>query len=271
MLDNVRRGPGAASGARWLKCFKPNPNARWKLICFPFAGGGANFYRRWPEFFPPRVEVHAVQLPSREARLAEPVVDSAEAVSDAIIAEMKAICWRQPVALFGHSMGSMLAYDVARKLKQRHGWEPALLFASGRQPPHVRCGGDFHRRPDEDFIAEIKRLNGTPDGIFEDAEMRRIVLPMLRGDYAILENYRVPPGDPLTCPIVSIAGRDDGEVRPEEMTAWQDLTRGACLHRLFGGDHFYLKDHLPELSEFLHDCMSRLDAAVSGGAAHRSQ
>lgn len=260
------RPAGAARAGVWLKCFKPNPLAQWRLLCFPFAGGGANFYRRWPEFFPPDVELHALQLPGRETRLKEPCVTHADVVSDRIIDELRLVGWRRPLVLFGHSMGSMLAYDLARKLQRRHAWDPALVIASGRQPPHVRMGGNVHRQPDDVLIDEIKRLNGTPDGVLEDAEMRAIMLPLLRGDYAILETYHLAEPEPLNCPIVTCVGDRDNEVEPGDMARWQELTHSLCLQRVFPGDHFFLKDQLPQLAGFIAECLMRTAAGQISGA-----
>lgn len=260
---HMRKTGGASNVDRWIRCLQPNPNAKLRLICFPFAGGGANFYRRWPAFFPKTVEVHAIQLPGRETRLHEPCVKSADAVANAVLEEMRSICWRQPVAFFGHSMGSMLAYDVATKLRAYHGWEPDLLFVSGRQAPHLLHGGDFHRQPDDVFITEIKRLGGTPEGVLEDHEIQKIFLPILRSDYAILETYRASASDALTRPIVTCVGDNDSEAAPEQMKNWQQLTRGPCFGRTFSGDHFYLKDRLPELAAFMNECMLRFPVASS--------
>lgn len=246
----------AASPGNWLRCFRPNPGAQYRLVCFPFAGGGANLYRRWPDLLPATVEVYAVQLPGRETRLKEPCVRDADVVSDRVIEELEAIGWHRRTAFFGHSLGSLLAYDVARKLKQRNRSEPCVLFESGRQPPHLRAGGDLHRQPDDVLIAAIKQLNGTPGALLEDAEMRAIVLPLVRSDYTILETYRVPPIDPLHCPIVTCVGDRDSEVTPPEMEAWGQLTRGPCRHRVFAGDHFFLNERAAELARYIAECLA---------------
>lgn len=258
MLNIYRSDDGAQKLYRWLKCFRSQPLAPAILVCFPFAGGGANFYRRWPEFFFKDIEIYAVQLPGRETRLREACVETAEEVSAAVIDEILACCRQRPLVLFGHSMGSLLAYDVATRLKKYYEREPKALFVSGRQAPHVRFGGKLHLESDESLITEIKRFNGTPAAVFEDEEMRNIVLPMLRSDYKLLETYRVPSAGMLTCPIVTCIGDTDSEATPDEMTNWKGLTQGQCINRVFSGDHFYIKEKLPELAGFLMESLSGL-------------
>lgn len=243
---------------RWLKCFKPKPAARLKLVCLPFAGGGANCYRRWENFFSWDVELNAVLLPGRESRLAEPRVGSADKVCNAVIEELIETWWKKPLVLFGHSMGSVLALEVAWRLKEKYDWEPKVLFASGRRPPHLHFGGDYHKAPEEVFIRELKRLNGTPDSLFQDEEMRRIMLPMLRDDYAILETYRIPRSLQLSCPIITCTGDLDPDATPAEMTAWVELTKAPCEHKVFSGDHFYINNSASELTGLINGYLSSL-------------
>lgn len=252
---------GRATGKShpWLKCFRPQPTARTRLVCFPFAGGGANIYRRWPDVFPTNLEIHAVQLPGREARLQEDCAQTAADVSNAVIAELLGLSRQLPLILFGHSMGSLLAYDAALRLKTHYAQEPRALCVSGRQAPHVRFGGSLHLQPDARLIEEIKRFNGTPAAVFEDTEMRNIVLPMLRGDYKLLETYRAPAGV-LTCPIITCIGDRDSEAAPGQMKAWCELTQGPCSHQVLPGGHFYINDRLAELADMLMRSLGMVSA-----------
>lgn len=250
--DSTRQPAG-----RWLKCFRSHNTAKLRLICFPFAGGGANFYRRWPDYFAHDFEVHAVQLPGRETRIGESCVGSADEVADAVMQEITPLGQHVPLVFFGHSLGTLLAYEVAHRLRERHNWEPKIVFVSGRQAPLTPSTANFHTQSDEVFISEIKRLNGTPDAVFADAEMRGIVLPMLRSDYKILETYRLQRGSRLTCPIITCVGNADREATAVDMLSWNLLTNGPCIGRSFAGDHFYLKAQLGELAGFINECLLR--------------
>lgn len=261
MARLAKYNPTIQQAGQWLKCFQPSHAPKLRLICFPFAGGGANFYRRWPDFFAHDIEIHAVQLPGRETRLREPCVGSAAEVADAVTFEITSLERKAPVAFFGHSMGTILAYEVARRLMERYNHEPKIVFASGRQAPLTPSLGNFHAQSDDIFIAEIKRLNGTPDEVFEDAEMRRIVLPMLRSDYKILETYRMQQGARLTCPIVTCVGDVDDEATVTGMSSWNALTNGPWIGKSFSGDHFYLKPKLGELAGFINECLLRFAIA----------
>jgi surfactin synthase thioesterase subunit len=236
----------------WLRRFSPTGDAPIKLLCFPYAGAGANVYRAWATLLDKRIELLAVQLPGREARLREPCAHSAQEITDAVVSELMRTCPLQPLALFGHSMGTVLAYDLARRLQDAHGWPLRALFVSGRLPPHLVHGGDFHRRPEPEFIAEIRRLNGTPDAIFDDEEMRHLVLPVLRADYRVIETYGRPAPGALRCPIVSCTSDGDDDAPRALMDEWQALGRGPHEGWDFEGDHFYVKDRAAALTQRLN-------------------
>jgi medium-chain acyl-[acyl-carrier-protein] hydrolase len=245
----------------WIKSFsKGNVDPEIKLICFPFAGGGANVYRFWPSLIVKHVDVCAISLPGRESRILEKNVSNSDEVCNAIVAELIANYWHKPLVFFGHSMGSMLAYEVAIKLQEDYGWIPKLLIASGRQAPHKKIGGNFHQQPDDIFINELKRLNGTPSAIFEDAEMRKIVLSILRADYTLLETYRMKANTLLRAPIVTCCGMDDPEVEVYDMAFWSELTAIGCTHHTFDGDHFYLNANVQALTQLINSLIDSLIA-----------
>lgn len=245
LLDSSVRGT-------WLKRHAPKPHAAIRLVCFPYAGAGGNLFRTWPQWLDPRIEVMAVQLPGRESRLREPCARSARDITDAVAAELMRQCPMEPLAVFGHSMGALLAYDLAHRLQDAHGWQPQALIVSGRLPPHLRFGGDFHRQPDATFIAEIQRLNGTPAAIFDDEEMRCLILPVLRADYHVVETYLPPRGGPLRCPVVSCTSDGDTDAPRGQMSRWQELSHGPHEAWDFIGDHFFLKDRPGDLAARLN-------------------
>jgi surfactin synthase thioesterase subunit len=217
------------------------------LLCFPFAGGGANVFRSWSQCAGANIEVYGVALPGREARISETNIGCADTLCNAIVAELVNRFLHRPIVFFGHSMGSMLAYEVAVRLQTRYNWIPQALFASGRQAPHKKMGGNFHTAPEEVFIRELKRLNGTPDSIFEDPEMKNIVVSILRADYQLIETYKNENPTRLNAPIVTCCGDNDPEVHPDEMTHWSELTSHPCTHHLFEGGHFFLQPKAREI------------------------
>lgn len=241
------------SSGGWVKSFsKNNIGQKTKLICFPFAGAGANIYRPWASFMNHHTDVSAISLPGREARILEKNINQTDEVCNAIVAELIADYWKKPIVFFGHSMGSMLAYEVAIRLQENYDWVPKALIASGRQAPHKKIGGNFHQASDDIFINELKRLNGTPSAVFEDAEMRAIVLAILRADYTLLETYRMKSKILLRAPIVTCCGTADPEVDASEMNFWSELTTMNCTHHIFDGGHFYLNTHIRELTQLVN-------------------
>lgn len=245
----------------WVKSLNGDLSSPLQLICFPFAGGGTSPYRFWLQHQSTKMGISAVLLPGRETRIRETPVSDINLICDSIITALLRHYHGKRLIFFGHSMGSMLAYEVAIHLESAHQWPVRAIFVSGRKPPHKCISGDFHQAPEEDFVREIQRLGGTPTSIFEDAEMRNILLPMLRSDYALLENYRLVQPRPLGCAIYTCCGDQDTEASVEEMRSWQDLSRARCAHRVFQGGHFYLSDknNQKSLSLYLAEVVSQMD------------
>lgn len=225
---------------QWIQSLVKQEDALIELICFPFAGGGTMTYQVWGELLCPQINLSAVLLPGREVRIKQMPEDDIDRVCDTIKNEILDKYASKSIAFFGHSMGSMLAYEVGRRLQEQHDFLLKCLIVSGRQAPHLHFGGDFHRSSDEVFIQELKRFGQTPDIVFEDHEMRKLILPMLRADYSLLENYRLQKLVQLSCPLLTCAGKEDTEVTPEQIQCWQDLVCEKIQHEVFSGDHFYL-------------------------------
>jgi len=230
--------------SEWVKPLRDEGNAT-HLVCFPFAGGGVGPYRPWTAEISSAIDISAVLLPGREQRLLESPIGCPTSVCEAITRELLGVI--KPgtkIVFFGHSMGSLLAYDIAVRLKKQHNIDIAMLIASGRQAPHVNLGGDIHKSDEQTFIRELKRMGGTPDIVFEDDELRGLVIPMLRSDYQILETYAPEKFELLDCPILTCTGDVDTEVSPDELAGWSELTHNAVIHEVFSGDHFYLTDNI---------------------------
>lgn len=259
ILDNcavavLRSGPEA-----WLRRWPRRPSASLQLVCLPHAGGGASGYRAWSALLPPAVELLVVQYPGREDRFTEPIPEDM-ATLVAGIADALTVALDRPYVLFGHSMGSAVAYEVARALAERGHPAPRRLVASGRVAPVRALGGDLHRGDDEALAAELTRLGGTHTEILADRELRRAVLGYVRGDYRIVETYEPRTPEALTCPISVFTGDADPELSPAQAAEWAGLGAGAPDVEVFPGGHFYLGPHRTAVVEAL---LRRIDPALA--------
>ncbi|MFC6882168.1 MULTISPECIES: thioesterase II family protein [Actinomadura] len=229
----------------WLRCVEPRPWAATRLFCLPHAGGSAVFYRPWAKEISPAVELHAVQYPGRADRLAEPLVADADRLVR-LIAGALAPLMDRPAALFGHSMGAVLAYEVARLLRER-GAAPVHVFASGARPPHDRGADRVSDRDDDGVVAEMIELGGTDADALRNPELRELVLPYVRNDFALIEDYAHRPAPGFDVPITAIIGDADPHVDRARAARWAELTTGPFALKELPGDHFYLVERQAEV------------------------
>ncbi|WP_344866597.1 thioesterase II family protein [Planomonospora alba] len=233
----------------WIRRFNPAEGARARLVCFPHAGGSASFYFPLAQTMPPSVEVVAVQYPGRQDRRHERPIDDIAELADRIAGELAP--WTDlPLALFGHSLGATLAFEVARRL-ERSGTVPIGLFASGRRAPSRHRDERVHQGDDRALLAQLKRLNGTDAQVFGDEEVVRMILPALRSDYRAAETYRYRPGPRLSCPVYALTGDDDAMVTVEEASAWGEHTSGPFELRVYPGGHFFLTAHAASIRDLV--------------------
>ena len=230
-----------ARHGRWLSEFVPRPAARLRLFCLPYAGGGASEFRSWSDALADDVEVCPVQIPGRENRLSEDAFNELGPLLDALI-DAFAGCWKSPFAVFGHSMGALMAFELARELRRRAGLAPVRLFLSGRCAPRYRDPTQVvHSLPEAAFIDRLRELNGTPQEILTNVEMREVYFPTLRADFALCERYRYREETPLECPITVLGGSRDDERPPELLQEWRKETSAAFALHMFPGDHFFIR------------------------------
>jgi surfactin synthase thioesterase subunit len=243
----------------WLRCLESRPWAALRLICFPHAGGSAVFYRSWAKAISPAVEVHAVQYPGRADRMRDPFVTDAGQMARLIAGSMGPLLDR-PVALFGHSMGAVVAYEVARVLEGRK-TPAAHLFASGARPPHARGEREnIADRDDDGLVAEMLALGGSDAEVLADPEMRELVLPYLRNDFRLIEGYRQRPGPRLTAPVTALVGDADPRVDETQAARWAEVGDGGFTLRTLPGDHFYL---VPQQAAVLETVLRGLGVPVA--------
>jgi medium-chain acyl-[acyl-carrier-protein] hydrolase len=247
----------------WLKCTQPNPGAALRLFCFPYAGGSSLIYRAWPEHLPWTVEVCAVQLPGRGERLGEPPYTNMPALVGAL-ADSLLPHLDKPFAFFGHSMGALISFELIRELRRRGGPTPAHLFVSGRRAPQItKDEPPTYGLPEADFLENVRRFNGTPQEVLEHPELMRLLLPLLRADFAVCQTYVYRPEPPLVCPISAFGGLQDRDVPREYLEAWREQTAAAFSVRMLPGDHFFLRTFQPLLLSTFSQQLRRL--ARAGG------
>ncbi len=239
----------------WLRCPDPRPWATTRLVCLPHAGGSAVAYRAWGKAASPALEVHAVQYPGRADRMREPMMGDARQAARLIAAALAPLTDR-PLALFGHSMGTILAYETALLLQAR-GAAPVHLFMSAAPPVHLRGDGrdPVAEKDDDGVIAELVSLGGTDAEALADPELRELVLPYIRADYRLVHGYEHRPGDRLTSPVTALVGEADSHAPVEKAARWNEVTDGECELRVFPGGHFYLNDQLPEVLAEVHKAL----------------
>ncbi len=224
--------------ALWIRCFQPCPPASVRLVCFPHAGGSASYYFPLAQSLAPGIEVLAVQYPGRQDRRLEPFIDNIPELADHIFDTLSRRP-ADPFAFFGHSMGAVLAFEVACRFQRGGGSAPLHLFGSGRRAPSRYRPGDIHRRDDAAIVTELRSVGGTDERFLGDAELLATILQVTRNDYRAIETYRWAPRPPLGCPITALVGDADPHTTVDEAAAWAEHTSGAFDLRIFPGGHFY--------------------------------
>jgi len=232
----------------WLTRFRPRPAAARRIVCFGPAGGGPSFFRKWPDLLPADTELIAINLPGREARLTEPPAHSIEGTA-AIVARALADGGPRPTILFGHSMGALIAYETAHMLRACKASHDLALVVSGRESPD-RVMGDpaFLRLPDTAFLEYVaNRYGGIPIEVMQEPELRELVVPPLRADFAAVAAYREPSRPALDLPLVILSGIDDRQTPREQLEGWRRRSSRPVSERSFPGGHFYLVEQMKQV------------------------
>ncbi|MFD3946017.1 thioesterase II family protein [Streptomyces sp. NPDC058579] len=249
----------------WLRGFDPPPgqdgptDGAPQLFCFPHAGGAASALRSLAQTLTGTFDVLVAQYPGRQDRRLEAPFDDIGRLADALAVEVSRRA-EGPYALFGHSMGALLAYEVARRLAEDRG--PAALVLSARGAPTPEPGRHDRLRTDDEIVRAVSRLGGTMPEVLHDPELREMVMPALRADYRALSSYTWRPGPPLTVPFTLLVGAGDPVVDVEQVERWAEFTTAGARTHVLAGGHFYLDAHLDFVSEVITDAW--LAASASG-------
>lgn len=233
-----------------------------RLFCFPYAGRGASLFYSWSKDLPGEIEVCPVQLPGRENRLREEAYSSLPELIPILVAALTPYLDR-PYAFFGHSMGALIAFELARYLQQgTRRSVPVHLFVSGHRAPHLSLRDrQASRLPEAEFIEALRRLQGTPEEVFAHPELLALLLPLLRADFSLCETYTYTFSRPLSCPITAFGGLQDQETARAALSAWREHTSSSFRVRFFPGGHFFLEQEQKALLNVLaQDIFSTLSS-----------
>ncbi|MER6169200.1 thioesterase II family protein [Streptomyces violaceorubidus] len=242
----------------WVRRYQQAPPDAVTLVCFPHAGGSATSFHPLSRALAGRLDVVAVQYPGRQDRHREPAFEDLHELADAAYeAVVEAVGCDRPLALFGHSMGASVAFEVALRLERRAGVKPVSLFVSGRRAPSRHRSEDLHRKGDDALLREIRALDGTAQAALDDEDIVRMFLPSLRADYTAIELYRSAPGATVGCPVVALTGDTDPKTTVEEAGAWQEHTTGPFDLRVFEGGHFFVSERTDAVARVLSGQLDR--------------
>jgi medium-chain acyl-[acyl-carrier-protein] hydrolase len=241
----------AKSTNAWFEVYSTREQVKLKMFCFPYAGGMALMFKKWGDFLPPNVQVIPVELPGRGARLHEPPFVS---LPD-LIKELEVVIWPlldKPFVFFGHSMGAVIAFELARSLRRKYGREPEALFVAGRRAPQVPNSEPItYDLPHDEFMEALIKLDGTPREVIEHAELMALMTPLLRADFQLVQTYEYLAGAPLQCPIIVYGGVEDFETPPEKLLPWKEVTGSRSILHMVPGDHFFVRSSQTQLLDLL--------------------
>jgi medium-chain acyl-[acyl-carrier-protein] hydrolase len=250
---SVRRQPGNSSSSVWIKRGHLRKNAAYRLFCLPYAGGGASIFERWSGRLSDEAEIMAVQLPGRENR-------SKEAAFTDLLTAVKAVAsgispfLEEPFAFFGHSMGALLAFELAHELRQL-GKEPFHLFVSACGAPHLPQKSRLHHAlPRTQFLKEMRLLNGTDEELLDSPEYVDMLLSFLRPDLQMIDEYQYRQRPPLSCGITAFYGTEDRIAEKKDMQEWRRYGNGLFRLCVVPGDHFFLKSAEEIVLELISRC-----------------
>jgi len=224
---------------RWFPYWRPNPGARLRLFCFPFAGGAASAFQRWARPGLEDVDVLAVQYPGREGRMREPAYRRVPELVQALGPLLRPLLDR-PFAFLGYSLGTYVSLELAHWLQAEGAPAPLGLMLAAGPPPHQRQRRKIYTLGEEDFIVELKRYGGTPPEVFENRDLMDLLLPLLRADFEMADEYRRAPEPRLSLPFSVWGGAEDTSPLPQALEGWRDYTTASIELQVLPGGHFFL-------------------------------
>lgn len=251
----------------WLANWKPNRKAGVRLFCFPYAGGGDSIFRSWQQILSDSIEVCPVQLPGRGSRITEPACTDMDQLLR-LTGEALAPYLDKPFAIFGHSMGALIGFELAHRLMREFDAQPVHLFVSGHSSPQTRSHRIERDQFDSDLQEMLRRNQGTPAEALENPELMELVLPVLRADLALCKSHIYTPKAPFSFPITAFGGLGDHGVPREVIEGWREHTTGPFALRMLPGDHFFLNTaRLPLLAAISRELEQDINEKGMGHAS----
>ena len=251
----------SVKNGRWVICQQPRPEAKLRLFCFPYAGGGASAFKSWNEFFSDDIELCILQMPGREERLGEKLITDMSQLVDVLVEEITTYSDR-PFAFFGHSMGAIVAYETACHLRNIDGSVGLYTFSSQQELHHIykRMVDPLRFLDDETFIDRLHQTYGAvPEAIRQSEELKKVFLPILRADVELLEKYKNIRSEPLDCPISVLGGKSDPAISKAMLAGWQTLTSSVFVQHEFPGEHFFINSERNLVIETILNDLARKD------------
>jgi len=245
----------------WFVYSRAGSNARRRLICFHHAGGAASMFRRWPDMLRDKAEIIAVQLPGREGRFAETPLSDAELLMARLVPEILKLT-DAPYALYGHSLGALVAVETAFRLVAGGARPPDVVIVSGQRPAHLRpvaTGTPRSALPDCELLSLIESYDGTCREVLENRELTQLLLPRFRGDFRLAETMPGPGTRRLSGPLLVLGGVDDKIVPAAELPRWREATSGPCEIALSTGGHFFVSQYAAWVCECVGQFLTRFD------------
>lgn len=235
----------------WVTCPQPNPNATLRLFCFGYAGGSATIFRTWHQYLPKNVEVCPIEIPGRGKQIKSTPYQQIEPliieIADHIIPYLD-----KPFMIFGYSMGSLISFELCRILRSQHNLLPLHLVVAARRAPQFPAEKPLiSHLPDDEFIAELGKFNGTPQVVLDNDELMAIFLPIIRADFTLLESYNYTHQSPFDFPITTFGGLQDPEVSDNGLKAWEMQTNSSFSLKMLDGDHFFINSSKKQLLQYL--------------------
>ena len=257
---------------KWFVIPKPNINADLKLICFPYAGGSASTFLPWIKSLPDNVELIIVQAPGRGSRIGELAYSDMQALIGDLIKNIPSIL-NKPYILFGHSLGSRIAFELMNQLKILNYALPQHFIASGSRGPHHKCTKEsIYNLPHDEFIEELKSLNGTPQSVLENKELMELFLPLLKADFEIADRYCYKGEVRLNCPISVFGGEYDVDICLSKLNSWGDFFETDVDVNLFPGNHFFIDSQSKlvqqKVNYIIKNCLTKL--ALQGKSRNKN-
>ncbi|MVO98610.1 thioesterase II family protein [Paenibacillus lutrae] len=245
---------------------------RIKLFCLPYAGGSAMMYKRWSKLMDSAIELAPIELANRGTRSKHPHYDNLNQAVDDLYKWILPYLDGSPFAFFGHSMGSLLSYELIHRIKESTGQEPIHAFFSGRNPPHIlKEESVSFDSGKEEFLEDLRQLGGMPVEILESEALLDYVLPIIRGDFKMMSTYSyVPRSAKFEFNISALGGKEDKEVPVEDLREWAQFTNRECSTVLFEGGHFFINELPQEIVSFINRTLvtALLTGSGRGGSLH---